>query len=268
MIETIKSIFTLLITTYLIVLFLLFFFQSYLIFPAAYNDISFSEPLPKEIEEITLKTQDGILLNGAMRKQGSNTLLIYFGGNYENAKYFVKKSEIITGVDIAGINYRGYAKSEGSPSQKELYADSLGIYDHFADKYEHIIVAGRSLGSAVATYMGSKRDTDGLFLISPFDSVSNIAKKIYPIFPINLLLRHKFDSISYAEDINLPISILMVKDDKIIPNEHTLNLKNSFKNIIDFQVVENTGHNELMGDKRFFDFIKTNIETVKEQNDK
>lgn len=267
MIKSIKSIISTLIPAYIIVTFLFFAVQDIILFPGAYfNDLTIRQPLPKNIKEVTLELKEGIDLNGASTNKTSDTVLLYFGGNNENVKRFVKYAQTLKDVDIAALNYRGFAKSEGIPNQTKLFSDSLEIYDRFKSKYKNIIIVGRSLGCSVATHLSSKRESKGLILITPTDSLLEIAKNRYPIFPIELLLKNTFDSLPHTKYIDSPTTILMVKNDTIIPNKNTLALKKNIKNLILFESLENSGHNQIMRDKRLLLFLKHSLKRIQNEN--
>lgn len=269
MIENIKSILIPSLAIYSFLVLFLYFMQDKFIFAGAYlfkETVEQNEYIAKGADKFSLITNDKKKLSGAISNKSSDLLLIYFGGNAENATNFVSLMSKIDGIDTVALNYRGYGKSEGKPSEKKLYSDSLEIYDHFKDKYRYIIPVGKSLGTAVATYLTSKRKPKGTILIAPYDSAIEVAKNIYPIFPIKLLLEHPFNSIENLKDIDSPVSMLMVKDDEVIPNKNSLNLKKNIKKLILFTIIENSGHNILMHDKRFLEFILQSIKRISNEN--
>ena len=79
---------------------------------------------------------------------------------------------------------------------------------------------GRSLRSGVAVHLASQRRLDGVVLLTPFDSMVEVAKQHYPLLPVSLLLRHRFDSVSLAPKITAPLLCLAAQDDEVIPIEH------------------------------------------------
>ena len=103
---------------------------------------------------------------------------------------------------------------------------------------------GRSIGAAVATYLATKRDIDKLILVTPFDSAVNVGKKIYKIFPIDLILKERLDSVGRADKITTDTLIIVAANDKIIPYENTQNLIESFnKEWIKVVTLSKVGHN-------------------------
>ena len=108
---------------------------------------------------------------------------------------------------VAALNYRGYGRSEGAPSEAAISADALLVYDRLAGREdidaERIVVFGRSLGSGVAVPLAARRPVHAVILVSPFDSLRRIAKKTYPFVPVPTLLRHPFDSLALAPRLSL-----------------------------------------------------------------
>lgn len=164
---------------------------------------------------------NGALLQGRVRKndEGSKKLLLYFGGNANDATRFIDYAHALKGYEILCFNYRGYEQSSGEPSEKALFEDALLIYDTFA-KDNSVVLIGRSLGTGVATYVASKRKIEGLVLITPYDSISSIAKEKYPFLPIPFLLKHTFNSLQYITSVQAPIAVMEVVNDTTIPRFH------------------------------------------------
>jgi pimeloyl-ACP methyl ester carboxylesterase len=65
----------------------------------------------------------------------------------------------------------------------------------------HVVLMGRSLGSGVAVHVAAKRKVGGVILVTPLDSLVNVARAHYPIFPVGLMLKHRFDSAALAPEI-------------------------------------------------------------------
>ena len=178
---------------------------------------------------------------------GMSKALIYFGGNAENVAYDVDDLRaIFPGRTLYLVNYRGYGGSSGTPGGTGFYHDALALYDRLAPEHERIAVMGRSIGSAVATELASKRETEKLILITPFDSALSVAQKLYPVFPMGLIIRDRFDSAARAAEITAPVLIIAAENDEIIPPENTRSLARAFsEEQLRFELLPGTGHNDL-----------------------
>ncbi len=256
---TVKTFLILFIVAYIGVALYLYFIQKSKIFN--FDIVSKKEPkvlknCPK-CKEVKLKVKDG-LLDGVYLDNSSKKLIIYFGGNADDATDFLEIIKDMKGFDAVAFNYRGNGLSKGSPSEKTLYEDALKIYDSFA-KDKDVYIVGRSLGSGVATYLASKKEVKKLFLITPYDSIENIAKEKYPIFPISLLLKYKFNSKNFIEKVKAPIVIFMVKGDKTVSNKRTKNLIKHIKSNYTLKIFEHTTHADILSNKNFIQEIRASI---------
>jgi len=120
------------------------------------------------------------------------------------------------------FSWRGYGNNAGKPSEAGLYADAQAALDwlnHKGIPDTQIILYGESLGSGVAVEMATHRELKGLILGAPYTSITEMAKRDYPWMPIDLLLKHPFDSLSKLPDISEPLAILHSRDDPVIPFE-------------------------------------------------
>ena len=155
--------------------------------------------------------------------------ILYFGGNAEDVVYLNFEAKEFDVRQFIAFNHPGYGKSTGKPAQQSLFNNALEIYDmvlrEYAVKAEDIIVVGRSLGSSVATYLAANRKVSGLVLITPFDSIKNIASNRYRFFPVNYLLKHPFPTIDYINQVKASVLMLAAVNDEIIAEEHLQNLE-------------------------------------------
>lgn len=238
----------------------LYFFQNSIVFNAKAIEETKMFKL-QNVERISFEVEDGIILDGVYKKSSNldAPLMIYFGGNADDATKILLHVKDINDFDIVSFNYRGYVKSNGNPSQKALFSDALKIYDKFA-KNKKVVLIGRSLGTGVATYLASKRDILGLILITPYDSIASIAKKKYPIFPIDFLLKHKFESDKYMQNITKPVGLIEVQNDTIVTKYHFDKIKEKVSNLALHVKLENTTHAEVLKHPDFEKNLKNIID--------
>ncbi len=212
-------------------------------------------------EKVSLKVAKGVILHGLYKKSKQNDapLIIYFGGNSDDATRFLLHVEGLKGFNILTFNYRGYMNSGGKPSEKNLFKDAIKIYDEFA-KNSKVILIGRSLGTGVAVYLASKREVRGLVLITPYDSIASLAREKYPYLPIDLLLKYKFNSIKYISKIkNTPVAVIEVKGDTTVPNINTQRLIKKIKNLALHVELKNTTHADVLNHPNFENSIEKAI---------
>ena len=195
---------------------------------------------PVNAKEIYFTTNDGIKLEGAITINNKNaSLVLYFSGNANNVIEFLDNIAVkIKNYNFVGFNYPGYANSQGKPCEQCILKYALEIYD----TYKPDIIIGRSLSSAVATYVAKKRKIKKLVLLTPFDSIINIAKAKYPFLPVDKLVKYKFEEYKWIRDVNVQVNILLVKNDDIIPTSSTKWLLKNIKHLNKIIEINNIKH--------------------------
>jgi uncharacterized protein len=140
--------------------------------------------------------------------------LIYFGGNGEDvAMNFADFDKWFPDRAIYLVNYRGYSGSSGKPSETALVADAAAVFDWVKARHERIAVMGRSLGTGVATALAAQRPVDWLVLVTPYDSVMNVAADHYPWIPIRWLLKDRFNSVERIRRVHADVLAIVAEQD-------------------------------------------------------
>jgi pimeloyl-ACP methyl ester carboxylesterase len=173
--------------------------------------------------------------------------LLYFGGNAEDVAFNLNAfAAAFPEHSLYLVNYRGYGGSGGSPSESGLVADAIALYDHLRPRHPEISVIGRSLGSGVAVQLASIRDVRRLVLVTPFDSLVNVARAHFPYLPVGLLLRDRYDSASRVSAVKADTLIVIAGSDEIIPRASTEALAAKFAPTqVHAIVLEGARHNEI-----------------------
>jgi pimeloyl-ACP methyl ester carboxylesterase len=179
-----------------------------------------------DVADIFLQAADGTRLHAWHFKSTPGApLVLYFGGNAEEVSWMLDElPRRDTGAAWLLVDYRGYGASGGAPSEQSLTSDALAWYDRFAGASPRIFAFGRSLGSGVAVRLAAERPLGGLVLVAPFDSMVALGKRHYPFLPVGLLLRHRFDSLSIAPKITVPLLCIVATHDEVIPPQHARHL--------------------------------------------
>lgn len=165
-----------------------------------------------------------VLDTGAVRVKvwtlnpGRGRGLLYFGGNAENVADSIPAfASLFPDRTVYLVNYRGFGGSSGTPDEAGLEADALLAYDYFAKKHRSLAVMGRSIGSAVAAYVASERPVEKLILVTPFDTLENVACHHYPWLPVGVILKDRYDTASLGLKITTDTLIVATTDDEVIP---------------------------------------------------
>jgi hypothetical protein len=221
------------------------------------------------IEEITIPVAGGVKLRGWFVKgRGAPApLIIYFGGNAEEVSWLGEAAGNLAGWSLLLVNYRGYGESEGKPGERELLADAIAIHDYAKQRPDvnpgRIVAMGRSLGSGVAVYLAAKQPLRGVILISPYDSLVAVAKHHYPFLPISLMLRHRFDSVARAPQIDAPLLCLVATEDRIIPASHSRTLFDAWRGRKTWHEVPRADHDSIAGEPGYWSAIADFLTSVR-----
>jgi len=203
----------------------------------------------------------GVVLRGWVRHPGRPKAVIYFGGNAESlAAGRDDLAALFPDRTVYLLAYRGYGASDGSPDQQGLFSDALALYDAVRPKHAAVAVVGRSLGSGVACYLVSQRPVERLALVTPFDSMVRVAQAHYPLFPMDLIAKERFESSSYIAGYRGPVLVLRAGRDAIVPQDSTDRLIAAMAVKPVVKTWPNAGHNSISEsedyDQALSDFMK------------
>ncbi len=203
-----------------------FFQEKFIFFPPSASETY--QPTAYQPYNIQFNFNQQRLNGWYIEKNKEWPVIIYFGGNASDVGQLLRIFDQQFEANLLLLQYRGYGKSSGKPSQKALFEDALAEYDwlieHHHFKPEKIFLIGQSLGTGVATYLASQRQVQAVILITPYASIRYIAAQQHPLFPVKLLLRHPFNSVDLAPHIKVPLLALLAEQDHIIPRANSLQL--------------------------------------------
>ena len=145
--------------------------------------------------------------------------VVFFYGNAGTLWDFADVGDALhaEGYGVVLGSYRGYSRNPGNPSERGLFADARAILGAVPKDYGPVVVWGQSLGTGVAARMAAERRVSGLILQSPYTSIVDVAAMQYPIFPVRLLDRDPFDTLSLTAKIKMPVLVIHGTDDWTVP---------------------------------------------------
>lgn len=252
-----KAIFSLF-SVYIIIGFILYFFQNSFIFLPSKN-IEFFAINPvnyglNNVELINIKTEDNLVLNSWYHPAvAHNPTIIYFHGNAGHIGYRapIIKPLIDQGYGVLLLSYRGYSQNPGSPNEQGLYKDARAAIEYLKTKnitLDCTVLLGVSLGSAIATRMSSEYKFAAIILVSPYTSLRDVAAYHYFYYPVNYLMSDIFNQERYinnnmSEDV--PKLFIHSSKDRIIPISFSEKLYEQTHDPKEFIKLDNNGHNDL-----------------------
>jgi hypothetical protein len=185
----------------------------------------------------------------ATSTEPTSKTVLFCHGNAGNISHRLTTAQLLLelGVNVLMVEYRGYGRSDGEPSETNMYADAQAAYDWLLDQKQlipdNIFLFGRSLGGAVAVEIGVANKCGGVIVESSFTSIVDMGKRIYPYLPVSLLARYKFDSISKIGRVRCKVLVTHSPDDEMIPYEMGRRLFDAAPDERTF-VVLTGGHND------------------------
>lgn len=173
--------------------------------------------------------------------------LLYFGGNAEDVSHSLPSlAQAFPDRALYLLHYRGYGGSTGVPSEAALLEDARALFDRVQATHADVAAMGRSLGTGVAVRLAVEKPVTRLILVTPYDSLQELAAQQFPLFPVRWLLRDKFESGLHAPRIAVPTLIVAASDDEIIPLASTERLHRRFAaGVATMKVIARTGHNSI-----------------------
>ncbi len=190
---------------------------------------------------------EGVTLRGWVLNPGKSRAVLYFGGNADAVQTMRPRLEQwLPDLTFYLLAYRGYGASGGSPGEAALFGDALALYDYARPRHQAIDAIGRSLGTGVAIYLASQRPLERLVLVTPFDSILNGARRLFPIFPVAWLLKDTYESWRYAPQVHCPVMALAAENDQVIPAGSTRRIVAALPEVKKFIVIRGVGHGDIV----------------------
>lgn len=178
-------------------------------------------------EEVTFSTADGLELHGWFVPGAQpRPVLLFFHGNAGNISHRLESLRLFHELELSTLifDYRGYGKSDGTPSEYGTYRDAAAawrfLHEHRGVAAEDIVLFGRSLGGAVATWLATHVTPGGLIVESTFTSIPDLGAQIYPFLPVRWLARIRYNNRKRIPQVDCPVLIIHSQDDELIPIAH------------------------------------------------
>jgi uncharacterized protein len=183
-------------------------------------------------DNIALATDDGVTIEGwfvpaqapeeVVETNAPPPVLLFFHGGVGNLSDYLEKVHLLhdMGVDVFTIDYHGYGRSGGAPSESGLASDALAAYFYLTEKRrvkpDLVYLYGEDLGAAVAIDLATKVPAAGLITEGASASVIEKIEDAWPLIPWQFLLRNKFDSLAKIQDVHIPVLIIHSADDEVV----------------------------------------------------
>ncbi|MEQ8705382.1 MAG: alpha/beta hydrolase [Phaeodactylibacter sp.] len=236
---------------YLLIVLVVWLGQERMIFQGHVLPQHYAFSFKADFEEYSIPAADGAILNALLFRSDSSSrgVVLYLHGNRGNLSRWGHMHRPFTqrGYDVLLIDYRGYGKSTGKPTESGLYQDGEAALQWLLQYYEarKIIIYGRSLGSGVAAYLAARNPHQLLILETPYDALTNVIQH-QALLPLpGCIFRHHFPTYRYLPAAEGPIYILAGSHDRLIPLYLSKRLQPLIGTPENFKVIQGAGHRNL-----------------------
>jgi fermentation-respiration switch protein FrsA (DUF1100 family) len=178
-------------------------------------------------DDFTITTEDGEKLNvwwvPALSPRGA---VLLFHGNAGNISHRLEYALMFRGLGYSTllVDYRGYGKSSGKPSEEGTYKDADAAWRWLTRTRgipeDRIVVFGESLGGGVASWLAARHEPRALVLASTFTSAVDLGAQVYGFLPVRLISRYRYPTLERLHDVRSPVLVIHSANDDIIPFSH------------------------------------------------
>lgn len=223
--NTLKRILILLSLVYLGLGSLLFFLQDSMVFiPSKGAPKNNPDMIGLKYEDLLLDSGDHKINAWFVPHHSPQGTIFFAHGNAGNLGHRLSTVQLWheLGYNIMLYDYSGFGKSEGIPTEENVYKNAEAVYNWLLEKgisKDSIIAHGRSLGGASAAYIASTKNLKALILESTFTSIPDMAHYRFPWLPTSILCTTKLDTGTRIKDYEGKNLIFHSPDDEVIPFE-------------------------------------------------
>jgi uncharacterized protein len=222
-------------------------------------DFEFKYEVP--FKELFFDVSPGVRINGLhFFREKPMGLILYFHGNSRSIKGWAKYAADFYryDYDVVLVDYRGFGKSTGKRSEKDMLNDMQFVYESLTRHYaeHHILLYGRSMGSGFAAKLASENKPRYLILDAPYYSFKKVVERFLPILPVSLVLRYHMRTDKWLRRVNCHTYIIHGTKDWLIPIKHSERLQKINPHKITLIRIADGGHNNLPSYPEYHNFVR------------
>jgi hypothetical protein len=240
---------------------LIYFLQERFIFKPEKlkQDFQFKYDIP--FKEYFFDIEPGVRINALhFHRDNPKGLILYFHGNTRSIKGWAKYARDFYryDYDVVLVDYRGFGKSTGKRSEKDMLSDMQFIYERLKEQYseDHLIMYGRSIGSGFASKLAADNSPRYLILDAPYYSFTKVVERFLPILPVRFVLRYHLRTDQWIKKVKCPVYIIHGMRDWLIPIRHSEALQRLNAQRITLIRIHGGGHNNLPSFDEYHNFVR------------
>lgn len=205
-------------------------------------------------QDLTLHTSDGLELEAwfapptedAVDRDMAVLMAPGNGGNREGRAGLAQHLQD-RGFSVLLMDYRGYSRNPGRPSENGLIRDGLAATDALEAQGfapDQTIYFGESVGGGVVAALLSQRPPAAAVFRSPFTDLAEVGKRHYPWLPVGILLRDRFSVTEHVSRTQVPISVIRARHDTVVPAELSAQVAAAAPNLVEEHILDDADHND------------------------
>ena len=217
--------------------------------------------LPIKPEEHWFTTSDDVRLHSWLfrAREKDAPLMIYFHGNAGNLgeRAPVSSNLAARGVSVLDFDWRGYGRSDGTPTESGLFKDALAAHDFARTITTKIALYGESLGGPYAAYVAKERGARCVVIENSFASLTEIGNSIYAPIPLGWAAPFALTTARWLNQAGVPVLVMHGKPDEVIPFKLGMSLYKQLRVPKELLVSETAGHCEIAAVEhdRYYDTV-------------
>ncbi len=218
-------------------------------------------------EEREVEVERGVFLNCLyLPSKGKKGLVLYLHGNRGNNRRCLNQAYQFQhrDYDLFMPDYRGYGKSDDQiVSEEQILGDIQKVFDYVKSNFhpQKILVVGYSMGSGMASFLAQNNNIDGLVLVSPFTSLTDVKDRKGVPVP-DFVMKYDLNTKSRWPDINCPSYLFHSPDDQVVPYGCSIEMVESFPDKIDFMTLSNNSHRGTIFDQRLYRKVQSILDAL------
>jgi fermentation-respiration switch protein FrsA (DUF1100 family) len=228
-------------------------FENRLVFHPVAADDDWDPPPSADCQDVDLRTADGTRLHAWwLPCEGASGAVLCCHGNAGNLSYMGPVLADLRrglGESVLVVDYPGYGRSTGRPSEAGCYAAADAAYDWLTGTKqvapERVVLYGESLGGGVVVDVASRRPHRALVLVSTFTSLPDVGRHHLPWLPVRWVIRTRFDSAAKIGRCHSPVFVAHGTADGLVPLAMGRRLFDAANEAKVFVPVDGAGHNDL-----------------------
>lgn len=223
------------------------------------RDFQFKYDIP--FKEYFFEVEPGVTINGLhFYREKPLGLILYFHGNTRSIKGWAKYARDFYryDYDVLLVDYRGFGKSTGKRSEKEMLLDMQFVYDRLKEQYneDYLIIYGRSMGSGFASKLAADNNPRYLILDAPYYSFLKVVERFLPVLPVRIVLRFHLRTDKWIRYVKCHTYIIHGTKDLLIPIRHSEKLQKLNPRKTTLIRIHGGHHNDLPSFDAYHNFIR------------